>query len=329
MLVAYSDSEDEEDKPSTTGAAPPPPVAPAPPKKKQINLGQLLQQNDQELSLKEKLPANFFDAPAERDAGEDDDADAPPQKGWAGLSALLPPPTARPKSTGGASSLYARAQKLGSGGPKKVSVPQLQGPERDDPDSREHQAPSQPTHAPVGSSSSDRPRAGGVSAAATGLRPRVDTSMYDTGASSHDAGPTDEPNAPYAGGGAETYSMAPGPQLPDWQAEQYAAAADMAGVGSSEVIEVSQEQVKRAMPKFDPSLYTQKPPDEEEVAIKAKFYNRSTGTFETTFKSSSIHTRKHQINSLAQQCAANRVELEQRRAQGHKTKQQTQAKYGW
>ena len=147
MLVAYSDSEDEEDKPSTTcaapatrappchprcsatlpalrrGAAPPPPVAPAPPKKKQINLGQLLQQNDQELSLKEKLPANFFDAPAERDAGEDDDADAPPQKGWAGLSALLPPPTARPKSTGGASSLYARAQKLGSGRPKKLTLP--------------------------------------------------------------------------------------------------------------------------------------------------------------------------------------------------------------
>ena len=40
----------------------------------------------------------------------------------------------------------------------------------------------------------------------------------------------------------------------------------MAGVGTSEVIEVSQEQVKRAMPKFDPTLYTQKPPDEEEVA---------------------------------------------------------------
>ena len=83
------------------------------------------------------------------------------------------------------------------------------------------------------------------------------------------------------------------------------------------------------MPKFDPSLYTQRPPDEEEVAVKAKFYNRSTGAFETTFKSSSIHKRKHQINSLAQQCAANRVELEQRKAQGHKTKQQTQAKYGW
>ena len=44
--------------------------------------------------------------------------------------------------------------------------------------------------------------------------------MYDTGASAHGAGPTDEPNAPYAGGGAETYSMAPGPQLPDWQAHR-------------------------------------------------------------------------------------------------------------
>ena len=64
------------------------------------------------------------------------------------------------------------------------------------------------------------PSPGGVSAAATGLRPRIDTSMYDTGASAHGAGPTDEPNAPYAGGGAETYSMAPGPQLPDWQAHR-------------------------------------------------------------------------------------------------------------
>ena len=80
--------------------------------------------------------------------------------------------------------------------------------------------PSQPTHAPIGGSSSDRPRAGGVSAAATGLRPRIDTSMYDTGASTHGAGPADEPNAPYAGGGAETYSMAAGPQLPDWQAHR-------------------------------------------------------------------------------------------------------------
>lgn len=86
MLVAYSDSEGEEDTPSNTGAAPPPAAAQAPPKKKQINLGHLLQRNDQELSLKEKLPSNFFDAPAELDAGEDDDADVAPQKGWAGLS---------------------------------------------------------------------------------------------------------------------------------------------------------------------------------------------------------------------------------------------------
>jgi hypothetical protein len=105
------------------GAAPPPAAAQAPPKKKQINLGHLLQRNDQELSLKEKLPSNFFDAPAELDAGEDDDADVAPQKGWAGLSALLPPPTARPKPSGGASSLYGRAQKLGAGQPKKHPSP--------------------------------------------------------------------------------------------------------------------------------------------------------------------------------------------------------------
>jgi hypothetical protein len=42
-----------------------------------------------------------------------------------------------------------------------------------------------------------------------------------------------------------------------------------------------------------------------------------------------VHKRKHQINSLAAECAANRIELEQRKSQGHKSKQQTQAKYGW
>ena len=103
----------------------------------------------------------------------------------------------------------------------------------------------------------------------------------------------------------------------------------MAGVGTSEVIEVSQEQVKRAMPKFDPTLYTQKPPDEEEVAIKAKFYNRSTGTFETTFKSSSIHKRKHQINSLAIAAAERELELMEKRGRATKTKAETNAKYGW
>ena len=65
------------------------------------------------------------------------------------------------------------------------------------------------------------------------------------------------------------------------------------------------------------------------MAVKAKFYNRSTGTFETTFKSSSIHKRKHQINSLAAQCAEQRVELEQRMRHGSKSKAQTAAKYGW
>jgi len=331
MLVAYSDSEGEED----TDAAPPPPVAQAPPKKKQINLGQLLQRNDQELSLKEKLPSNFFDSPAEPDAGEDvDDADVAPQKGWAGLSALLPAPTARPKPSGGANSLYGRAQKLGAGGPaKKVSVPKMQDPFAKDPDKKEqgdryrdHLVPSEPSQMQdLGGASSDRPRAGGVSAAAT-LRPKVDTSMY-SGAGE------DEPNAPYMGGGgdAETYSVAPGPHIPDWEAQQYAAAADMAGVGTSEIQEVTQEMIKRGVARngIDATLFAQKQPDEDEVAIKAKFYNRSTGAYDTTYKASSVHKRKHQINSLAADCAANRIELEQRKSQGHKSKQQTQAKYGW
>ena len=31
-----------------------------------------------------------------------------------------------------------------------------------------------------------------------------------------------------------------------------------------------------------------------QVAVQAKFYNRSTGSYDTTFKASKVYTRKHQ-----------------------------------
>ena len=40
-----------------------------------------------------QLPAGFFDPPVEPDAGEPEE-DPAPSRGWAGLSALLPPPKA-------------------------------------------------------------------------------------------------------------------------------------------------------------------------------------------------------------------------------------------
>ena len=135
-------------------------------------------------------------------------------------------------------------------------------------------------------------------------------------------------------GGAEpaaavstTYDVAAGPQLPDMAAEQFAAAAELAGVDASKVISISQDTLKRAI--RPATEYAIAPKDAEEVKVTAKFFNRSTGSMETTYQPNKLHKRKHQINSLAAECAANSIELAQRRGAGFKTKQETQAKYGW
>ena len=57
--------------------------------------------------------------------------------------------------------------------------------------------------------------------------------------------------------------------------------------------------------------------------------HRSSGSKESTYQPSRLQKRKHQINSLAAQCAEQRVELEQRMRHGSKSKAQTAAKYGW
>jgi proline-rich protein PRCC len=71
------------------------------------------------------------------------------------------------------------------------------------------------------------------------------------------------------------------------------------------------------------------PAPKEEVKISANFWSRQSGSVETSYQPSRMQKRKHQINSLAADCAAKRSELEQRRSQGFQTKAQTQAKYGW
>lgn len=261
-----------------------------------------------------QLPSGFFDTTAvEPDAGEPDDADAPAAKGWAGLSALLPAPKVATKPSGGAS-LYTRAQTLGvPKAPKKTAVPALQV----DPD-----APVPPPHAAV---AAPPPRVGPSSSS---LRPRIDTSMYAS---------SELPAAGAGGGGgfgaepaaamSTTYDVAAGPQLPDMAAEQFAAAAEMAGVDASQVVSISQDALKRAI--RPATEYAIAPKDAEEVKITAKFFNRSTGAIETTYQPNKLHKRKHQINSLAADCAASSIELAQRRSSGFKTKQETQAKYGW
>ena len=360
MLVDYSDSDEEEEE--TGGAAPAPapaPVAvpapaPAPatvalpppqqqkPQRKQINLGQLLQRNDQELPFdvsekvsssarpaltqsrvlrvlglvahthlsRSQLPAGFFDTAVEPDAGEPEDADVPAVKGWAALSALLPAPKVASKPSSGAS-LYNRAQKLGAPkAPKKTAVPALQV----DPNAP---APPPPAAAAV---AAPPPRAGPSSSS---LRPRIDTSMYASSEPPTSAAGAAEPPAAMS----TTYDVAPGPQLPDMAAEQFAAAAEMAGVDASKVVSISQDTLKRSI--RPANEYAIAPKDAEEVKVTAKFFNRSTGGIETSYQPSKLQKRKHQINSLAAECAANSVELAQRRSAGFKTKQETQAKYGW
>ena len=71
------------------------------------------------------------------------------------------------------------------------------------------------------------------------------------------------------------------------------------------------------------------PAPPQEVKIAAEFWNRSSGSKESTYQPSRLQKRKHQINSLAAQCAEQRVELEQRMRHGSKSKAQTAAKYGW
>eukprot|EP00908_Phaeocystis_cordata_P026198 Transcript_8666.p3 GENE.Transcript_8666~~Transcript_8666.p3 ORF type:complete len:193 (-),score=77.96 Transcript_8666:189-767(-) len=164
-----------------------------------------------------------------------------------------------------------------------------------------------------------------ASSAGSSLRPRIDTSMYAT---------SDEPAGASSGAAAvgparPVYDVAPGPQLPtaaDYEAQRFAAAADMAGIDSSQVISVSQDVLKRSMAgAFD----AQKPPDEEQIKVQAKFYNRSTGEVTTTYQPNKLQKRKHQINSLAAEAAARSVELAQRRGTHTKTKAETAAKYGW
>ena len=85
----------------------------------------------------------------------------------------------------------------------------------------------------------------------------------------------------------------------------------------------------RPQRKFGQEVKKLVPAPPQEVKIAAEFWNRSSGSKESTYQPSRLQKRKHQINSLAAQCAEQRVELEQRMRHGSKSKAQTAAKYGW
>ena len=63
--------------------------------------------------------------------------------------------------------------------------------------------------------------------------------------------------------------------------------------------------------------------------VQTNSWDAAAGVATTSMEPNLVQKRKHQINSLAAECAERRVELQQRAASGFKTKAQTQAKYGW
>ena len=101
---------------------------------------------------------------------------------------------------------------------------------------------------------------------------------------------------------------------------------DSHAAGEGGMVSVSQDEMRAA---FGPARQYEVPAPPQEVKIAAEFWNRSSGSKESTYQPSRLQKRKHQINSLAAQCAEQRVELEQRMRHGSKSKAQTAAKYGW
>ena len=326
MLVEYSDSEEEGAKaaPALIPAVLEAPQPPAKKLRKVINLHELLQRNGgAEIPLEDaaKLPAGFFDADAEKPAA---DEGAPPKTGWAGLSAMLPPPKHSQKSASQADSLCHRAK------------------------------PTQ-RNAAAAATSSAAASSAGASSLGTGLAAqlpptlnlvaRPDASLYSVSSSS-DA----YANRP-ATGSLEDYMQPVGGERGGVSAvteslEDYMQPARhaVAGFGTSaqdsvrtrdaipkdldegKVVSVSQADLKKTI---GPAREFEIQRPKEDVQIAAQFWNRKTGSLEATCKPNRLQKRKHQINALAHDCKEKAVELAQRARMGLKTKKETQAKYGW
>lgn len=317
MLVEYSDS-DEEGAGPAPAPKPPAPVAPQPPAKKQrkeINLQQLLMRNGgvgMPVDDAGKLPPGFFDSAADT-AQRFGDADAPQKKGWSGLSAMLPPPKNAPKAASTASALYNRAKPLQAKGSAS-------------------KATASSSAALSSSETSTAPRA-----AVPSLAPRLDTSMYApsfSAGSSSDAYVSQASDvtesledymqpAAYGGGGGG----AGGGGADFWaSASRNARDSVPSDFDAEKVVNVSLTDLKKTI---GPAREFEMGKPKEDVQIAAQFWNRKTGTLEATYKPNRLQKRKHQINALAHDCKEKAAELAQRASMGLKTKQQTQAKYGW
>eukprot|EP00962_Isochrysis_galbana_P041484 scaffold15248_cov115-Isochrysis_galbana.AAC.2 len=332
MLVDYSDSDGEAEAP-----APAPPAAAAParraaPVKREVSLA-ALQQTGQ-------LPPGFFEtAPAEVEAdaggGEVERPRVPapkagsaaPSRGWAGLSAVLPPPSQPSRGQFGSASDVLAA--VGRG---------------DRPATRPAALPSAAPTPPAGSfgcgvrvhtdmyaagsqggpsSSGTGDTGGGVVAGSEATDVTYSYEAYTAGFGAGDAGRSGSAVGPapplmYSAGGGGGRSG--GHEVP---ADYYEAAAQ----GGGAVVTLSQDQLKRAI---GPARPHEVPTPASEVHISASFWNRKTGQIEAGGpKPSKLQKRKHQINTLAAESMQRAHELSAAQASGRQAKQTTAKKYGW
>ncbi|KAE9305121.1 hypothetical protein PF008_g21801 [Phytophthora fragariae] len=70
-------------------------------------------------------------------------------------------------------------------------------------------------------------------------------------------------------------------------------------------------------------------PSDQEVKVKASFWNAQAGTTVSSIKPSRLQRQKHQLNQLAFDAKLRDFELLDKRGASLKTKRETYAKYGW
>ena len=159
-----------------------------------------------------------------------------------------------------------------------------------------------------------------TAAATSSLRPRLNTSMYVMDTEPGGSGPA--ASCGNVTRPSMSYDAPAGPAAPP---PDFGGDDPLVDVDESRVLSISQDALKRMVPV---STYVPQAP-KEEVAISAKFYNRSSGVAESTHKPSTLQKRKHQINSLAFNAQLNAAELAARSSGSKKSKGDTAAKYGW
>lgn len=392
-LVDYSDSEDDEPEPAviagpSTASAASPAVASAPPPpaprndhqqgeptakraRKNIDLSALLKKNAAEIDMDDasKLPPGFFDSkPREQDAGEADGSTAP-KKGWAALSAMLPPPKNAPK-TGKSSvaSLYDRAKPLhrkpdpASSSSTSAAVSDAVGSSASSCGSSACSTVS----GAYGGGASSAPGGGGVveededeegedvgiglgggglglpQPTSAELLPRLRLGLYDQAAqSAPKAADTSRPSdteSTYSAGPCLTYEVPAGPSLGP-ASGPYPGLDDGAGAyAEAPAYYEGMDEGNTVSVSHDDlrkAMGAQKqydfmvPPPKEDVKIASTAWNRQTGSLEQRYQASSTQKRKHQINALAADAAVRSAEVLARGSKGLKSKRETAAKYGW